>query len=205
MKLTSLVALAALGSVYAIAPVSAQQSMEGVDPACIMKDANGVDAVDKTKCPDGKAMGTAGQNTTGQNTTGTDPNASGTATTAQPDANATTNNSMAAGGLFVPQESLNNATLITGSDFTGKRIYSKAGDDIGEVNDVIFSADGKVIAAVLGVGGFLGLGEKDVLVSMNAIQFVKDGDNTKLVVDATKDTLTSAPGFDRTKRTYLVN
>ena len=187
MKLTYVLALAALGSVCVITPALAQQSLEGVDPACIMKDANGADIVDMKKCPDGKTMGTGG-----------------TATTQPaPDANATTNTM--AGSLFVPQESLTNATLITGSDFTGKRIYSKGGEDIGEVNDVIFSADGKVIAAVLGVGGFLGIGEKDVLVSMNAIQFVKDGDNTKLVIDATKETLTSAPGFDRSKRTYLVN
>jgi PRC-barrel domain len=73
------------------------------------------------------------------------------------------------------------------------------------VNDVLLSQDGKVSAVILGVGGFLGIGEKDVLVSMRSIDMQRDGSNVKLVVDATKEILTSAPTYDRTKRTYMVN
>ena len=71
------------------------------------------------------------------------------------------------------------------------------------MNDLIVTDNGSVQAVILGVGGFLGIGEKDVAVTMQAIQMEQDGDSTKLVVDASKDQLTSAPGYDRVKRTYL--
>lgn len=94
---------------------------------------------------------------------------------------------------------------MTATDFIGKRVYTKAGDDIGEVNDLFVTDNGNVRAVVLGVGGFLGIGEKDVAVSMNAVEMVQDGDAVRLVVDATKDQLQAAPTFDRVKRTYVTN
>jgi sporulation protein YlmC with PRC-barrel domain len=186
MKMKTLAAMTAL-ALLSTAPVAFAQSMEGVDPACMMKDASGADKVDMTKCPDGKTMKMDG------------------AATTTPVAPAATADSTMSSEMIVSNESLNGATLITGSDFTGKRVYSKAGDDIGEVNDVLLSQDGKVSAVILGVGGFLGIGEKDVLISMRSIDMQRDGSNVKLVVDATKEILTSAPTYDRTKRTYMVN
>jgi sporulation protein YlmC with PRC-barrel domain len=186
MKMKTLAAMTAI-ALLSTAPVAFAQSMEGVDPACVMKDASGADQVDMTKCPDGKTMKMDG------------------AAITTPVAPAATADSTMSSEVIVPNESLNGATLITGSDFTGKRVYSKAGDDIGEVNDVLLSQDGKVSAVILGVGGFLGIGEKDVLISMRSIDMQRDGSNVKLVVDATKEILTSAPTYDRTKRTYMVN
>jgi hypothetical protein len=85
----------------------------------------------------------------------------------------------------------------------GKRIYSADGSDIGEVNDFFVTNDGKVQGVVVGVGGFLGIGEKDVLVSMQSIQMqVADG-GPRLMVNATKEELTAAPAYDRTKRMYM--
>ena len=60
-------------------------------------------------------------------------------------------------------------------------------------------------AVILGVGGFLGIGEKDVLVAMNAIDMQRDGNAIRLVVDANKDVFTNAPSYDRNNRTYMVN
>jgi sporulation protein YlmC with PRC-barrel domain len=199
MKMKTLAAMTAL-ALLSTSPIAFAQSMDGVDPACVMKDASGADKVDMTKCPDGKTMKMDGAATTAP----VDPAAPATDTAATPAPAATTNNTMST-AVIVPSESLNGATLITGSDFTGKRVYSKAGDDIGEVNDVLLSQDGKVSAVILGVGGFLGIGEKDVLVSMGSIDMQRDGDNVKLVVDATKEILTSAPTYDRSKRSYMVN
>jgi sporulation protein YlmC with PRC-barrel domain len=197
MKMKTIAAMTAL-TLLSTAPVAFSQSMEGVDPACMMKDASGADAVDMTKCPDGKTMKMDGAATTAP----ADPAAPAADTAAAPAATTDTTMSSA---LIVPSESLTGATLITGSDFTGKRIYSKAGDDIGEVNDVLLSADGKVSAVILGVGGFLGMGEKDVLVAMRSIEMQRDGETVKLVVDATKEIFTNAPTYDRTKRNYMVN
>ncbi|MGJ8628615.1 MAG: PRC-barrel domain-containing protein [Sulfitobacter sp.] len=102
------------------------------------------------------------------------------------------------------------------SDLIGMRIYNSETemdadvmvadgaeaewDDIGEINDVIISQDGKVTAVILGVGGFLGLGERDVSVSMDAIKVVKeegDSDDRFLVVTTSKEMLEQAPEFDR--------
>ncbi len=68
---------------------------------------------------------------------------------------------------------------------------------------MIISDTGDIQAVILGVGGFLGIGEKDVAVSTASIEMVKDGDAVKLVVDATKDTLNNAPSYDRSNRRYM--
>ena len=203
------------------------QSNAGVDASCMMKDASGQDTVDMKKCPDGKTPGSAatmksdqpaGTDTSAAGTatdpnataagtagTATDPNApaAGTATTVDPNAPATTASTSPSTDLIVPQESLANATIMSANDFIGKRVYTKNNEDIGEVNDIIMTDNGNVRAVILGVGGFLGMGEKDVAVSMNSINVSQDGNSTKLIVDATKDQLTAAPKYDRAKRTYV--
>ncbi len=71
-------------------------------------------------------------------------------------------------------------------------------DDIGEVNDVILGRDGQVRAVILGVGGFIGIGEKDVALPMSAIKMVREADNADdffLVVNTNKDALTGAEEF----------
>jgi sporulation protein YlmC with PRC-barrel domain len=104
-------------------------------------------------------------------------------------------------------------TDVEASDFIGARIYAaetmpttdtvaagaeKDWDDVGEINDVILGRDGQIKAVVLGVGGFLGMGEKDVAVPMQDVKFVKNGDAPDdyfLVVNANKDLLTNAPAY----------
>jgi len=108
------------------------------------------------------------------------------------------------------------ATDFFASDLIGMRIYNsetevdgnvaiKAGaetewDDIGEINDILLDENGDVKAVILGVGGFLGLGERDVTVSMDAIKVVKEEGDTNdrfLVVTTSKEMLEKAPEFDR--------
>ncbi len=179
LALTTALSLAAFTPAYA-------EDMAGVDPACIMKNADGTDTVDKTKCPDGK-MPAAANNTTEQPATTTDLKTASTATVVD---------------LIVPADQLNSAKLMTASDYIGKRVYDRNGADIGEVNDLILSDDGRIAATILGVGGFLGMGEKNVAVSVRSIEMVKDGSSTKLVVDATKEQLDKAPSYDKNARRY---
>ncbi len=56
------------------------------------------------------------------------------------------------------------------SDFEGKSVYGADGESIGEINDVLVSQDGSVNAVIIGVGGFLGIGEKDVAVDISALE-----------------------------------
>ena len=201
-----LLALTTALSLVAFVPAYAED-LTGVDPACIMKNADGTDMVDKTKCPDGKMPGAA-SNTTEQPAVkspaeqpATTPPA--TTTAEQPAASDTTATATAAPvEIIVPADQLNAAKLMTASDYIGKRVYDRTGADIGEVNDLILSEDSRIAATILGVGGFLGMGEKNVAVSVKSIEMVKDGESTKLVVDATKEQLDKAPSYDVRARRY---
>jgi hypothetical protein len=57
------------------------------------------------------------------------------------------------------------------SDLEGKPVYGAEGENIGDIKDVLVNKDGTVTAVLIGVGGFLGIGEKDVAVSMTALEF----------------------------------
>jgi hypothetical protein len=75
-------------------------------------------------------------------------------------------------------------------------------DDIGEVNDVVLSWDGSVKGVVLGIGGFLGMGEKDIAVDMSSITRVRESDDADdwfLVVNSNKEALEAAPGYKRAR------
>jgi len=77
-----------------------------------------------------------------------------------------------------------------------QNVYDPADSKIGEIMDVLVDHDGKVTAFIVGVGGFLGAGEKDVAVHFNAVQFKTKGNNKWYpVMNTTKDALKSAPGF----------
>ncbi|MEC5292548.1 PRC-barrel domain-containing protein [Aurantimonas sp. C2-6-R+9] len=56
-------------------------------------------------------------------------------------------------------------------DLDGKDVYDTAGESIGSITDVLVSEQGEVIAVLVGVGGFLGIGRKDVAVAMDALEF----------------------------------
>jgi sporulation protein YlmC with PRC-barrel domain len=60
---------------------------------------------------------------------------------------------------------------IMASDLIGTRVVSANNESIGDINDVIVDRNGQVMAAVVGVGGFLGIGEKDVAVPFKSLEF----------------------------------
>ncbi len=69
-------------------------------------------------------------------------------------------------------------------------------ENIGEIKDLLIDQDGRVVAAIVGVGGFLGMGERDVAIAYRAIKLSRDKDGKPLlVVDVTKDALKLAPAF----------
>ena len=60
------------------------------------------------------------------------------------------------------------------SKFKGTDVIGPNNEKIGDVNDMLFDKNGKVLAYVVGVGGFLGIGEKDVALALSAFQIVPD-------------------------------
>jgi sporulation protein YlmC with PRC-barrel domain len=75
-------------------------------------------------------------------------------------------------------------------------IYNKAGEKIGSVKDLMIGPDGRIHAAVLSVGRFLGIGERDVAVPLSAIEIDRRPDGSRITIDVAKDTLQSAPAFE---------
>ncbi|WP_438750083.1 PRC-barrel domain-containing protein [Pararhizobium sp. O133] len=89
---------------------------------------------------------------------------------------------------------------ILASTVLGKTVYTGAdeqGEAIGDVNDVVINADGGAEALVVGVGGFLGLGEKDVAVGFDRVSWSDRDGQRIIVVSATKEELEAAPQFER--------
>jgi len=85
------------------------------------------------------------------------------------------------------------------SKFNGTDVIGADDAKIGDVSDVLFDKDHKVIAFIVGVGGFLGIGAKDVAVDPASFSAVpgKDATDMKLRLSMTKDELKAAPAFER--------
>jgi PRC-barrel domain len=96
---------------------------------------------------------------------------------------------------FINQQSAND---WRGSKLIGASIYGPDNNSIGDVNDVLIASDGNIRAVVVGVGGFLGVGEKNVALPFDALHITrKAGSDTidKITVSYTKDELKNAPKF----------
>ena len=84
------------------------------------------------------------------------------------------------------------------SKFKGTDVIGTDDKKIGDVSDVLFDKDKKILAYVVGVGGFLGIGSKDVAIDPASFQMVpgKDQNDFKLRLAMTKDELKAAPAFE---------
>ena len=124
------------------------------------------------------------------------PAASGTDTTAQAPAATDTTKTGAIDRSTLKE--LNVAEIRT-EDFVGTTVYGANEENIGEIGDVVLSQDGKVDAVIIDVGGFLGMGEKEVAVGMDNLAFMTDEDGDRyLYTNFTKEQLDAAPAYDET-------
>jgi sporulation protein YlmC with PRC-barrel domain len=98
------------------------------------------------------------------------------------------------------------ANSVTMTHWYKQNVYDPGDNKIGEIMDVLVDREGKATALIIGVGGFLGMGEKDVAVPFDAVHATtKDNNKWYLVMNSTKDALKSAKGFkyDRTNMTWI--
>lgn len=80
------------------------------------------------------------------------------------------------------------------SKLIGAAVRNPAGETIGDVNEVLLDSSGKVNAVVVGVGGFLGMGEREVAIAFGSLHMTSGDDGrTVIMIDATKDALKTAP------------
>jgi sporulation protein YlmC with PRC-barrel domain len=78
------------------------------------------------------------------------------------------------------------------NNILGKAVYNDKNERIGSVDDLIISPDKSVSFAIIGAGGFLGIGKHDVAIPVNKI---KEQDNKLVLPGATKEALKSLPEF----------
>jgi len=83
------------------------------------------------------------------------------------------------------------ADQMRASKLIGSSVYDVQNQDIGSIKDLILMKNGEVSSVVIDVGSFLGMGGKDVAVSMNALKT----NNDRLTLDRTKDQLKATPAF----------
>jgi sporulation protein YlmC with PRC-barrel domain len=89
------------------------------------------------------------------------------------------------------------ASGIQASDLIGAKVRSTDDENVGSVDDVIIDENGQVVAIIVGVGGFLGLGQKDVAISWDNVTRSGAVDDPELRVDVTRESLLNAPEFER--------
>jgi len=97
----------------------------------------------------------------------------------------------AADGQIVLQP---NDTFLA-SDFVGTGVYSAQDESLGEITDLIFAKDGTVQGFVIGVGGFLGIGQKNVAFTIDRLRMTETGGGIKLSLDTTSEELADAAPF----------
>ena len=93
----------------------------------------------------------------------------------------------------------------TVTNFYKQNVYDPSDNKIGDIDDVLIDKAGNVSALIVGVGGFLGMGEKDVAIPFSDVRASEKNSKWYLVLNTTKDALKTAPGFtyDKTRTTWI--
>lgn len=78
------------------------------------------------------------------------------------------------------------------SKLMGLNVYNDSNEKLGDINELILNKDGKVSAVVIGVGGFLGMGEHDIAVSMDKLKFKEEAVRTSATTTTTRESTTGA-------------
>ena len=87
-------------------------------------------------------------------------------------------------------------TELMASNLIDLDVYNPQNEKIGEVEDLVLDSGRAVRALVIGVGGFLGVGERYVAVDPSAVQVTRNANGSyRAVISATAEQLKAAPEF----------
>lgn len=81
------------------------------------------------------------------------------------------------------------------SNLIGAEVKTTNDEEVGSVSDLIIDDKGQVVAIVVGVGGFLGMGEKDVAIGWDDVTRSSSPDDKGLQINLSREELMSAPEF----------
>ncbi|WP_025037639.1 PRC-barrel domain-containing protein [Bradyrhizobium sp. DOA9] len=77
------------------------------------------------------------------------------------------------------------------SKLMGLTVYNEANEKLGDINELLVDKSGKINAVVIGVGGFLGMGEHDIAVAIDKLKFVEEPVRTSSTSNSTSNTAAS--------------
>jgi PRC-barrel domain len=101
----------------------------------------------------------------------------------------------APGGTFLTRQESGD---YLASNLIGGTVYNNQDEVIGSINDLVTDGSGKVVAALIGHGGFLGMGQKEVAIRFEDLRLAReDNNNIKVIVNLNKDMLASAPDYEK--------
>ena len=96
------------------------------------------------------------------------------------------------------QPAKNFGRVLSASTLKGDKVVNKQGEDLGKLEELMIDLDrGRIAYAVLSFGGFLGMGDKLFAIPWQA--FTVDTAEKRLVLNADKELMKKAPGFDKSK------
>ncbi|KGF67278.1 hypothetical protein LL06_22955 [Hoeflea sp. BAL378] len=122
-------------------------------------------------------------------------------TTATTDTNAAATTTTESTATATPGADAAMHGAVLASDLIGAAVYESSAQDaasIGEINDLVVSPEGEVSSVIVGVGGFLGIGEKDVEIEYNSVEWADRDGQRWIVANMSREQLEAAPAFDRT-------
>jgi sporulation protein YlmC with PRC-barrel domain len=94
----------------------------------------------------------------------------------------------------------NVAGQMSAEALVGKTVKNAVNESVGKINDVYLDANGAVKLVVVSVGGFLGVGSKDVGVPWSDLKFGRDGNAITVMTNWTKDSLKAMPDYKDERR-----
>lgn len=93
-------------------------------------------------------------------------------------------------------EPRNPLMAIPAGDLVGKTVVNQQGEDVGEIEDIVVGGSDRSVQAVVSVGGFLGIGAKDIAMSFDELQAGEDGETVLLTSGATIEELKQRPAYE---------
>jgi len=97
--------------------------------------------------------------------------------------------------MFMNMQQAGMTGMMTVSDLFEYEVYNQQNQRIGDIEDVVLDSNKQVRSIIIGVGGFLGIGERYVAVDPSAITFTQQNNTMRAMMNATADQLRSAPEF----------
>jgi hypothetical protein len=84
---------------------------------------------------------------------------------------------------------------VSGNALIGANVKNQANETVGEIEEVFVGTDGAIKTVVVSVGGFLGVGSKNVAVKWSDIKVERDGKDLRVKTNWTKDSLKAMPDY----------